>query len=98
MNNAEELLNPPRQIERIATSHRLSWFATMQGLLFLLFILIDKSSNSAFTYLLVSIGVAVCLPSIVSVETRSSSRSPMPFLLALSWTVIGAGCFVLYVT
>ena len=98
MKIAQELLGPPREFKRVATSHRLSWFTTMHGLLFLSFALIDKTHNPILTYLLVSAGVAICLPSIVSIDASSRSTSPASFLAALCWTAIGAGCFVMQVT
>ena len=98
MKTAQELISPPREFRRVATSHRLSWFATMHGLLFLSFALIDKTRNPVLTYLLVSTGVAICLPSIVYVDALSKPNSPVPFLAALCWTAIGAGCFVMQVT
>jgi hypothetical protein len=97
MKSTLELLGSARPGEHYATRHRLSWFATLQGLLFLSFALVDKHSNPAVTYLLVTLGATICLPSIASVDARGRSK-PMPFLLALCWVAVGAAYFVMRVT
>lgn len=98
MNNPKPLLSAAPHFERYVTRHRLSWFATLQGLVFLSFVLLDKARNPALTYLLVATGAAICLPAIASLDVPARSNSPMPFLLALCWVAVGAAYFVIRVT
>jgi hypothetical protein len=96
MKNANEVIT--RSFEHGAVRHRLSWFATLQGLLFLSFVLLDKSKNVMLTSLLVCAGVALCLPAIASAYTRLGIKNRLHILLAIGWVIIGTAQFVLHAT
>ena len=77
-----------RHFEGGAIRHRLSWFATLQGLLFLYFVLVDKDDVGLITTL-VCVGVAMCLPSIASTYARSRFKNWVRVLLAVFWVSLG---------
>jgi hypothetical protein len=79
----------PRRSERRGIHHRLSWFVTLQGLLFLGFVLIDKREHVTLTSLVVCAGVALCIPAIASTYARAGLQNWLRFVLALCWVAIG---------
>jgi hypothetical protein len=83
-----------RNFEQDVIRHRLSWFATVQGLLFISFALIDKS-QVILTSVLVCAGIAMCLPAIASAYTSPRLKNWMRLLLAVFWVTIGVAQFVL---
>lgn len=83
-----------RSFESNSIRHRLSWFVTLQGLLFLSFVLVDKR-EWLLTSALVCAGVAMCVPSIASAYTSPRLRNWLRLLLALFWAVLGTAHFVL---
>ena len=85
-----------RSLESEFIAHRLSWFATFQGLLFLSFVLVDKRANVLLTSLLVCAGVAMCIPAMSSAYTNLGIRNRFRVLLAVCWVTIGTAQFILH--
>lgn len=92
MKNASEILTT-QHFEHDAIRHRLSWFATLQGLLFLVFVLVDKDAV-LLTSALVCVGVAMCVPAIASSYTHSRLKNWMRLLLAVFWVALGVAQFI----
>jgi len=87
MKNAEELFT--ERVGGEVVRHRLSWFATLQGLLFLWFILLDSSKYAALPQILVCIAVAMCLPGIAAAYKSAALRYRLHVALALGWVALG---------
>jgi hypothetical protein len=83
-----------RDLEHDVVRHRLSWFVTLQGLLFVSFALIDKSQVILIS-VLVCAGVAMCLPAIASAYTSPRLKNWMRLLLAVFWVTLGVAQFLL---
>lgn len=94
MKNAIEAL-AARSFEPDAIKHRLSWFVTLQGLLFLSFVLVDKR-EFLLTSVLVCAGVAMCVPSIASAYTSPRLRNWLRLFLAVFWAVLGTAHFIMH--
>lgn len=94
MKNATEVLTS-RHFEQDAIHHRLSWFATLQGLLFLSFALIDKDETLLISAL-VCVGVAMCVPAIASTYAQSRLKNWIRLALAVFWVALGAAQFLLH--
>lgn len=93
MKNASEIL-ATQHFERDAIRHRLSWFATLQGLLFLVFVLVDKD-EVVLTSVLACIGVAMCVPAMASSYASSRLKNWLRLLLAVLWVTLGVAQLVL---
>lgn len=87
MQKTDELLFP--HLERNSIRHRLSWFAAVQGLLFLSFVLLDKARNSTITSLLLCTAVAMCVPGIASAYTSRAIKNRVRLVIALCWVALG---------
>ena len=84
------------ELEGGAPSHRLSWFATLQGLLFLTFILLDKTQNTMATSLLICVGIGMCVPAIAAVYTSAAIRHRLKSLLAILWVIAGVAQYAFH--
>jgi len=82
-----------RSVESAAISHRLSWFTTLQGLLFLSFMLVDKSHVTLIS-LMICAGVALCLPAIAGAYRDAGIQSWLKLLLAIFWVMLGGAMLI----
>jgi len=87
MKNADELFT--ERFGGEVVRHRLSWFATLQGLLFLWFILIDYKTFAVLPQILVCVAVAMCLPGIANAYKSPALRYRLHVALAIGWVALG---------
>jgi hypothetical protein len=74
--------------ERDVTRHRLTWFETLQGLLFLAVVMVGKS-NGLVTNLLICGGIVLCVPTIIATCVTGVARHPLRLVLANFWGLMG---------
>jgi hypothetical protein len=77
-----------QKFKRRPTRHRLTWFETLQGLLFLAFVMLGKA-NSLLSGWLVCAGIAMCIPAMIATGMRGRARHPSHLVVATFWALIG---------